>query len=315
MSAVNLIGLILAVLFTAFLVIALIVPGEVLMSDTLAGVLFIASLIVALGLVQRPLGDYMATVLTSQEALACREGDLPGRRHRRRGRADAWRYLRSVLAFSVASVGFLYVFLRVQQHFWPPYAVPKMTSDQAFNTAASFVTNTNWQSYSGESALGYVVQMAGLAVQNFVSAAVGIAVAIALVRGFARNRTDQLGNFWVDLTRICLRHPAADLDRVRDRLRRRRHDPELPRLRDVAHDRGRHADHPRRPVRQPGGDQGARHQRRRLLQRQLRASRSRTRPRGRTGSRSSCCCASASRCRARSACWSATCARDGRSSR
>ena len=90
-------------------------------------------------------------------------------------------------------------------NFWPPYAVPQMSSDQAFNTAASFVTNTNWQSYSGENALGYAVQMAGLAVQNFVSAAVGIAVAIALVRGFARNRTDRLGNFWVDLTRICIR--------------------------------------------------------------------------------------------------------------
>jgi K+-transporting ATPase ATPase A chain len=67
------------------------------------------------------------------------------------------------------------------------------------------VTNTNWQSYSGESALGYIVQMAGLAVQNFASAAVSVAVAIALVRGFARSQTDRVGNFWVDLTRICLR--------------------------------------------------------------------------------------------------------------
>ena len=80
-----------------------------------------------------------------------------------------------------------------------------MTSSQAWNTAVSFVTNTNWQSYSGESALGYVAQMAGLAVQNFASAAVGVAVAIALVRGFARSQTDRVGNFWVDLTRICLR--------------------------------------------------------------------------------------------------------------
>jgi K+-transporting ATPase ATPase A chain len=115
------------------------------------------------------------------------------------------RYLRSVLAFSAVGVLFLYAFLRLQQKFWPPYAVPQMSAHQAFNTAASFVTNTNWQSYAGETALGYAVQMAGLAVQNFVSAAVGIAVAIALVRGFARNRTDKLGNFWVDLTRICLR--------------------------------------------------------------------------------------------------------------
>jgi potassium-transporting ATPase potassium-binding subunit len=95
--------------------------------------------------------------------------------------------------------------LRVQQHFGHPYEVPAMGAAQAWNTAASFVTNTNWQSYSGENALGYVVQMAGLAVQNFLSAAVGIAVAIALVRGFARSKTDRLGNFWVDVTRLCLR--------------------------------------------------------------------------------------------------------------
>jgi K+-transporting ATPase ATPase A chain len=80
-----------------------------------------------------------------------------------------------------------------------------MPADQAFNTAASFVTNTNWQSYSGESALGHLAQMSGLAVQNFASAAVGMAVAIALVRGFVRSRTDRLGNFWVDLVRGCLR--------------------------------------------------------------------------------------------------------------
>ena len=116
-------------------------------------------------------------------------------------------YLRSVLAFSLVSVLVLYAFLRVQQAhlFGHPYAVPQMHADQAFNTAASFVTNTNWQSYSGESALGYAAQAAGLTVQNFASAAVGIAVAIALVRGFTRNRTDRLGNFWVDLTRICVR--------------------------------------------------------------------------------------------------------------
>jgi K+-transporting ATPase ATPase A chain len=75
----------------------------------------------------------------------------------------------------------------------------------AWNTAASFVTNTNWQNYSGESTMGYVTQMAALAVQNFLSAAVGIVVAIALIRGFTRNKTDRLGNFWVDLTRVTIR--------------------------------------------------------------------------------------------------------------
>jgi K+-transporting ATPase ATPase A chain len=175
------------------------------MPDTLAGVFFVGSLALALVAVYRPFGDYLARVFTSRRHLAVERAVY------RVGGVDpdaeqtTWRYLRAVLAFSVVGVLFLYFFLRIQQHLWPPYAVPKMTSDQAFNTAASFVTNTNWQSYSGESALGYVVQMAGLAVQNFVSAAVGIAVAVALVRAFARSRTEQLGNFWVDLTRISLR--------------------------------------------------------------------------------------------------------------
>jgi K+-transporting ATPase ATPase A chain len=82
---------------------------------------------------------------------------------------------------------------------------PGVAPDQAFNTAASFVTNTNWQSYSGESTMGHLVQMAGLAVQNFASAAVGMAVAVALIRGFTRSRTDRVGNFWVDLVRGSLR--------------------------------------------------------------------------------------------------------------
>ena len=175
------------------------------MSDSWAGIVFLLLLIAALALVHKPLGDYMARVLTGTKHLRVERV-----MYRASGvdpdAEQTWgRYLRSVLAFSAVSVVFLYGFLRVQQHFWPPYAVPQMTSDQSFNTAASFVTNTNWQSYSGENALGYVVQMAGLAVQNFASAAVGIAVAIALVRGFARSRTDKLGNFWVDLTRISLR--------------------------------------------------------------------------------------------------------------
>ena len=112
-----------------------------------------------------------------------------------------------MLAFSAVSVIFLFVLQLVQGklplHLHNP-ATP-MTPALAWNTAISFVTNTNWQNYSGESTEGHLVQMAGFAVQNFVSAAVGIAVAIALVRGFARSRTDELGNFWVDLTRGTLR--------------------------------------------------------------------------------------------------------------
>src|SRR6185503_16172564 len=100
---------------------------------------------------------------------------------------------------------FLYLLQRLQGVLPGSLGFAAIDPDQAFNTAVSFVTNTNWQSYYGEQAMGHVVQTAGLAVQNFVSAAVGIAVAVALVRGFARSRTDRLGNFWVDLTRISLR--------------------------------------------------------------------------------------------------------------
>ncbi len=175
------------------------------MSDNWAGIVFLLTLIAALVLVHKPLGDYMAKVVTGTrhfrvERVLYRAGGVDA------AADQTWRrYLSSVLTFSGVSVVFLYVFLRLQQHFGQPYAVPQMSHSQAFNTAASFVTNTNWQSYSGENALGYIVQMAGLAVQNFLSAAVGIAVAVALIRGFMRNRTDRLGNFWVDLTRICLR--------------------------------------------------------------------------------------------------------------
>jgi K+-transporting ATPase ATPase A chain len=114
-------------------------------------------------------------------------------------------YARSVLAFSVVSILFLYAFLRLQNYLWLSLGFPGVMPAGAWNTAVSFVTNTNWQWYSGESTLGHLVQMAGLAVQNFVSAAVGISVAVALVRGFARRQTDQLGNFWVDLIRITVR--------------------------------------------------------------------------------------------------------------
>ncbi len=175
------------------------------MPDSLAGILFVVTLIAAFVVIYRPFGDYMAHVLTTKKHWAVEKAVYKAGGVDAETEQTTWRYMRSVLAFSVISVAFLYVFLRVQEHFWPPYAVPKMTADQSFNTAASFVTNTNWQSYSGENALGYVVQMVGLTVQNFLSAAVGIAVAIALVRGFARSRSEQLGNFWVDLTRIAFR--------------------------------------------------------------------------------------------------------------
>ncbi|MFK4265615.1 potassium-transporting ATPase subunit KdpA [Streptomyces milbemycinicus] len=175
------------------------------MTGALAGWLQILALVAALALSYRPLGDHLAHTLTTArhlraERLVYRLGGVDG------DADQGWpAYLRGVLAFSAVSVLFLYGFLRLQNHLLLSLGRQPMPADQAFNTAASFATNTNWQSYSGESALGHLVQMAGLAVQNFVSAAVGIAVVAALIRGFTRERTDQVGNFWVDLTRIVVR--------------------------------------------------------------------------------------------------------------
>ncbi len=116
-------------------------------------------------------------------------------------------YTASLLAFSFVAFLFPYALMRLQG-LLPlnpqGFGASQVSPDQSFNTAVSFMTNTNWQWYSGESAMSYLVQMAALAVQNFVSAAAGIAVAIALIRGFARHETDRIGNFWVDLTRGTL---------------------------------------------------------------------------------------------------------------
>ena len=162
-------------------------------------------MIAALALIHVPLGDYMYRVFTSN-------------RHWRSERliyrgigvdADAeqsWgSYARSLLAFSAMSVLLLYAILRLQQHLPGSMGRAGLAPALAWNTAGSFTTNTNWQAYSGEAALGHGAQMFGLAVQNFLSAAVGISIAIALVRGFARTRTTGLGNFWVDVVRCCMR--------------------------------------------------------------------------------------------------------------
>ncbi|GAA3376628.1 potassium-transporting ATPase subunit KdpA [Streptomyces sannanensis] len=188
------------------------------MSPFVAGVLQLLALIAALALAYRPLGDYMAGVYGSTRHLRVERwiyraiGADPAVEMR-------WpAYLRSVLAFSAVSVLFLYLLQRLQGYLPGSLGFASIAPDQAFNTAVSFVTNTNWQSYSGEQAMGHVVQTGGLAVQNFVSAAVGMAVAVALVRGFALPRalgsaraggtpirTGELGNFWADLVRGTVR--------------------------------------------------------------------------------------------------------------
>lgn len=175
------------------------------MSPVLAGVLQLLALMAALALAYVPLGNYLAKVYTSPTHLRVEKwiykgiGADPDTEMR-------WpAYLRGLLAFSLAGVLFLYLLQRLQGVLPGSLGFAAIDPDQAFNTAVSFVSNTNWQSYYGEQAMGHVVQTAGLAVQNFVSAAVGIAVAVALVRGFARSRTGELGNFWADLVRGVVR--------------------------------------------------------------------------------------------------------------
>jgi K+-transporting ATPase ATPase A chain len=175
------------------------------MSDTTAGLLQAGALIVALAVCYRPLGAYLAWAYTSRRHLRV-ERVLYRMIGVDASAEQRWPvYARSLLAFSVMSVLGLYALQRLQPHLPLSLGFPGVPPDQAFNTAASFVTNTNWQSYSGESTMGHLTQMAGLAVQNFVSAAVGMAVAVALIRGFMRSRTDRVGNFWVDLVRGSVR--------------------------------------------------------------------------------------------------------------
>ncbi|MGW5101292.1 potassium-transporting ATPase subunit KdpA [Streptomyces sp. NPDC004100] len=175
------------------------------MSPVLAGVLQLLALTGALALVHVPLGGYMARVYDSRRHLRVERWIYKGT-GADPGTEMTWTaYLRAVLAFSVAGVLFLYLLQRLQGVLPGSLGFASVSPTQSFNTAVSFVTNTNWQSYYGEQTMGHVVQTAGLAVQNFVSAAVGMAVAIALVRGFARSRTGELGNFWADLVRGTVR--------------------------------------------------------------------------------------------------------------
>ncbi len=175
------------------------------MSPALAGFLQAGLLVLALAVCWKQLGDYIARVVTAEKHWRPERG-----LYRLMGidaSADQlWgSYARSLLSFAAISVLFLYGLERLQHYLLLSLGMPGVPPALAWNTAASFVTNTNWQNYSGESTMGYLVQMSGLAVQNFLSAAMGIAVAVALVRGFMRSRTGTLGNFWVDMTRITLR--------------------------------------------------------------------------------------------------------------
>jgi potassium-transporting ATPase potassium-binding subunit len=177
------------------------------MNDTLAGWLQVGLLIAALAACYIPLGNYIAKIFTTDKHWKIERGifKLTGIDP---SVDQTWgSYLRSMLAFSAVSVLFLYGMQRLQ-HYLLEFVGPHMANvppDTAWNTAVSFTTNTNWQNYAGENTLTYIVQMSGLAVQNFLSAAVGLVVAIAMIRGFVRSRTGTLGNFWADLTHAVVR--------------------------------------------------------------------------------------------------------------
>ena len=195
-------------------------------------------------------------------------------------------YTVAMLLFHVGGFLIIYAVMRLQAVLpFNPAEQSAVAEDLSFNTAISFITNTNWQNYGGESTLSYLMQMLGLTHQNFLSAATGIALAVALIRGFARSSMRTIGNFWVDVTRctlyvllpICVVYALflvwQGMPQTLGRLCRR-------------HDAGRRqADHRGRPGRLAGRDQDARHQWRRLLQRQCRASVRESRPRCRTSCR------------------------------
>jgi K+-transporting ATPase ATPase A chain len=176
-----------------------------------AGLLTLAALFAAVLLATPFLGRYMANVLEGHRTIMSPlVGPVERGIYRVAGidpeREQGWRsYAISVLVFSFASIVLLYLQQRFQAGLpLNPTGVGPVPEDLALNTAVSFTTNTNWQNYSGESTMAHLTQAAGLAVQNFASAAVGIAIAIALVRGIVRRTSPTIGNFWADLTRSTL---------------------------------------------------------------------------------------------------------------
>ncbi len=178
---------------------------------TLNGWLQIALMLALVVATARPLGLFMASVLQGAPTFLDRVAQPVERRFYALAGIDDAReqtwlgYVAAVLAFNAAGFVLLYAILRLQQYLpLNPQGFGAMSEHLAFNTAVSFVTNTNWQSYGGETTLSYFSQMVGLTVQNFVSAATGMAIVVPLARAFSRARATTVGNFWVDLTRITL---------------------------------------------------------------------------------------------------------------
>lgn len=177
------------------------------MSAVLQYILYLAVLVV----LAIPLGAYINKVMNGEKTflskilIPCENAVYKVLRVNKEEQMNWKKYTVSVLLFS--GIGFVFLFLlQLLQGVLPgnPQGLPGVKWDLSFNTAVSFVTNTNWQAYSGESTLSYLIQALGLTVQNFVSAATGIAVLFAMIRGFIKVKTDGLGSFWVDMTRIVI---------------------------------------------------------------------------------------------------------------
>jgi potassium-transporting ATPase potassium-binding subunit len=175
------------------------------MDSTAAGWLQFALLVAALAACYVPLGNYLARIFTAKDHWRVERGiyKLTGIDPEADMRWSV--YVRSVLAFSVCSVLLVYLIERTQHWLFFSIGLSNVPATTAWNTAVSFTTNTNWQNYAGEATMSYFTQVTGLMVQQFMSAAVGLVVAIAMIRGFTRSRTDRLGNFWVDVTRAVVR--------------------------------------------------------------------------------------------------------------
>ncbi len=174
---------------------------------TIQAWILLGAFLVALGILAWPLGRWLTSVMEGRFTFGARiESPL----YRLAGvKLDAqmsWlQYAVALLVFNALGLLVVYALQRLQSVLpFNPQGMGAVTADSSFNTAASFVTNTNWQGYSGEATMSYLTQMLALTVQNFLSAATGIVVAVALIRGFARHSADSIGNAWIDLTRIIL---------------------------------------------------------------------------------------------------------------
>jgi K+-transporting ATPase ATPase A chain len=228
--------------------------------------------LVALSLL--PLGGYMARVFMGERTfLSPVIAPIESALYKCAGSIRSARWLEilrpRVLGFSVVGFAYLYTLLRTQAYLpLNPQHFGNLAPDLAWNTAISFLTNTNWQFYSGESTLSYLTQMAGLAWHMFVSAGAGIAIAVAVIRGFVRTDRKTLGNFWVDLTRSML-YVLVPISIVGGCSLLAGRAAELLAVRRRQEPRGLRATITGGPMASHGIDQGTRHERRRLRRREL----------------------------------------------